>query len=152
MQSTREARTEDKQRTTVREVMTPKPTQVDAGAPVTEAARAMRDQDIGVVLVTEKGQLCGTLTDRDIAVRSVAEGKDPNRMKVGEICSRDVWSVSSTEPLADVIHLMREHSVRRVPVVQDGGTPIGIVSLGDLAMRLDPSSVLGGISAAPPNH
>jgi CBS domain-containing protein len=91
------------------------------------------------------------LTDRDVVVRAVAEGRDPKSIKVGEIVSEDVATVTPDEPVDKVVSLMREKAIRRVPVV-DGGRPVGIVSLGDLAVERDSKSALADISAAEPNR
>jgi CBS domain-containing protein len=135
----------------IRDIMTEEPARFETSASVSEAARAMRDRGVGAVLVTENGELRGLLTDRDIAVRAVADGKDPGKLKVGEICSREIHTLSPEETLDRAVELMRQRSIRRVPVV-DGTKPIGIVSLGDLAIHLDPKSVLGNISAAQPTR
>jgi CBS domain-containing protein len=91
------------------------------------------------------------LTDRDVVVRAVAEGRDPKSIKVGEIVSEDVATVTPDEPVDKVVSLMREKAIRRVPVV-DGGRPVGVVSLGDLAVERDSKSALADISAAEPNR
>jgi CBS domain-containing protein len=136
---------------TVREVMTRKPVALQAGTTLEEAARAMRDHDIGDVVVLQDDSVRGIVTDRDIAVRAVAEGRDPSSSVLAEICSRRMVTISPDEPVDRAITLMREHAVRRLPVVENG-RPIGIVSLGDLAVERDPESVLGHISAADPNR
>jgi CBS domain-containing protein len=122
-----------------------------ASASIMDAARTMKDNDIGNIVVMDGGRLCGILTDRDIVVRGIAEGSDPNKLTVDDICSDDVASVSPTDEVAAAIRLMREKAIRRLPVVDDG-RPVGIVSLGDLAQTRDPSSALGEISAAQPNR
>lgn len=135
----------------VKEVMTKDPICVPATATAREAAQAMRDAGVGDVIIMRDGKLGGILTDRDIAVRAVAEGKDPNSVKVGEIASKDVQALSPKDTLDQAIKLMREKAVRRLPVV-DGDRPVGMVSLGDLALNRDPDSALAGISGAPPNR
>jgi CBS domain-containing protein len=109
----------------------------------------MRDQGIGDVLVEHDGSL-GIVTDRDIVTRAVAEGRDPQQVRVGDICTRDVETVSPDMSVDDVIRLMSDKAVRRVPVVE-AGRPVGIVALGDLAVDRDRRSLLADISAAPPN-
>jgi CBS domain-containing protein len=135
----------------LREIMTQRPVTVETGDTVTAAARSMRDGNIGVVVVLESGQVQGVLTDRDIVVRALAEGRDPARTSVGEVCSRELTTLAPTDSIEDAVKIMRDKAIRRLPVVE-GGRPIGIVSLGDLAVDRDPTSVLGGISAAPPNR
>jgi CBS domain-containing protein len=136
---------------TIRDVMTTHPITFPATSSLVEAARAMRDSDIGDVMVTENGRLCGMVTDRDIAVRGVAEGHDVSSLTLGDICSRQLTTLSPMDNVDDAVRLMREKALRRLPVV-DGGKPVGIVSLGDLAVTQDPHSALGNISAAPANH
>lgn len=119
--------------------------------PLPDAARTMRDQAIGDVLVRDDdGRLCGIVTDRDLVVRALADGGDPSSKTLGEVCSGSVHTVKTDAEIGDVIALMERESLRRVPVV-DGDRPVGIVSLGDLAERLDGNSALGKISAAPPD-
>ncbi|MBQ0889287.1 CBS domain-containing protein [Streptomyces sp. RM72] len=134
----------------VRDVMTGDPVTVEPLTSVTAVARLMRDRDLGAVLVTEGDRLRGLVTDRDLVVRAVAGGGDPEQTTVAGACSDDVVTVRSDEELDHAVRLMREHAVRRLPVVDDG-RPVGIVSLGDLAMERDPESALGDISVARPN-
>jgi len=135
----------------VRDVMSRQPLTVEDSATVMDAARAMREANIGDVIVLKGGSICGMVTDRDIVIRAVAEGRDPKSIKVGEICSADVATVAPDEPVDKVISLMRQKAIRRVPVVE-GGKPVGVVSLGDLAIEKDSKSALADISAAQPNQ
>lgn len=137
---------------TVRDVMTPSPLTVSSDSPIIEAARAMRDKDVGAVLVMQNdGKLCGIVTDRDIVVRALADGLDPENTPVSRICSQSIEQVSPDATVQEAVRIMREKAIRRIPVTQNG-KPIGIVSLGDLAITQDPNSALGQISAAPPNN
>ncbi|MDQ4040903.1 MAG: CBS domain-containing protein [Actinomycetota bacterium] len=136
---------------TVNDVMTGDPRTVAPGDTIAEAARAMRESDAGDVLVVDQGRLSGIVTDRDIAIRAVADGRDPNETPVSEVCTTDVHTLTPDQSVDDAIRLMREHNVRRIPVVQDG-RPAGVVSLGDLAIERDERSALAEISAAPPDH
>jgi CBS domain-containing protein len=136
---------------TVGEVMTPNPATIDPDAPVAGAARLMREQDIGAVVVADDGRPVGIVTDRDIAVRVVAEGRDPRETPVRDAASGDVEAVRPDTKISDATELMRLRAVRRLPVVE-GGTIVGIVSLGDLAVERDRESVLGQISAMPGNR
>lgn len=135
----------------IREVMTKDPVTLSAETPVVEAAGTMRDADIGNVIVLEGDDICGIVTDRDITIRAVAERKDVSSTTLGEICSRDVTTLSPDDSVKDAVRIMREKAIRRIPVVE-GGTPIGIVSIGDLAVERDPQSALADISAAQPNE
>lgn len=135
----------------VRDVMTGKPVSIQARTTITEAARHMRDEDIGNVLVMKDGTLCGIVTDRDITVRATAEGLDPNKTKVGDICSQELVTIEADHPISEAVNVMRSKALRRLPVV-DHGKPVGIVSIGDLAVERDPKSVLASISTAEPNE
>jgi CBS domain-containing protein len=137
----------------VRDVMTTKPVALEDEASVVEAARAMRDGDFGfvVVLKDQGGSVCGVVTDRDIAVRVVAEGVDPKEVRLADICEGEVTTVGPEEPADTVAELMRKMAIRRVPVVE-GGRLIGVVSLGDLAKKMDEGRALADISSAPPNR
>ena len=136
----------------VGDVMTARPVAIEEEASVVEAARAMRDGDFGsVIVVTEPdGEICGIVTDRDIAVRVVAEGVDARSVRLGDICRGEVVTVGPDEPVDNAANLMRKKAIRRVPVV-DGGRLVGIVSLGDLAKRMDEGHALADISSAPPS-
>jgi len=136
---------------TIKELMTEDPITLEPKASAREAAERMREADVGAMLVVEGDELKGLLTDRDIVVRAVAEGKDPDDVSVGDICSSSVVSVAAEDSVDDAIKTMREHDIRRVPVLDDE-KPVGIVSLGDLAVAQDSDSVLGDISAAEPNN
>jgi CBS domain-containing protein len=135
----------------IREVMTSDPRTVSADATLEDAAREMSQDDVGAVLVEDRGTLAGILTDRDIVVRAIAERRDPSSTKVGDIATRDVKALTPDQSVDDAIKLVREQNVRRIPVVQDG-RPAGIVSIGDLAIERDTGSALADISSEPGNN
>lgn len=137
----------------VRDVMTPRPVALEDKASVVDAARAMRDGDFGSVIVVREpgGSVCGVVTDRDVAIRVVAEGVDPRSVRLADICDREVATVGPDEPVEKVANLMRGKAIRRVPVVE-GGQLVGVVSLGDLAKKMDEGDALADISSAPPNR
>ena len=135
----------------VRDIMTPLPHTIQSIESVMNAAQLMRKSDIGDVIVVEDEQLFGILTDRDIVVRVLAEGRDPETTPVGDICSRELTTVRPTDSVGDVVRVMREKAIRRLPVVEESGEVIGIVSIGDVAVERDRHSALADISAAPPN-
>jgi CBS domain-containing protein len=136
---------------TVEEIMTKDPRTVKAEDPILEGARVMRDNDIGDVLVNESGQVTGILTDRDIVVRAVAEGRDADSTTVGDVCTTGVQAIEPEASVDDALRMMRENDIRRLPVVKDG-RPVGIVSLGDLAIEREPDSALADISTAAPDQ
>ena len=137
---------------TVGELMTRDPVMVEPTSTVKDAARVMRDRDIGAVLVADKGQLVGLLTDRDIVVRGIADKDDPSSLKVMDIVSKEVETVKPNDPVEQVVRTMRSKALRRMPVVDDRGKPVGMVAIGDLAVELDSRSALADISAADPNR
>src|SRR6266540_2470268 len=104
----------------VREAMTADPVCLAPDTPLIDAAVQMREYDIGDVLIAEQARVYGMLTDRDIVVRALAEGKDPARTTVGEIASGRIVTVAPDDPVSRAVELMREHAVRRLPVCQDG--------------------------------
>ena len=136
--------------TTVRDVMTSALVTFPATATAAEAAQGMREWDIGDVLVEKDGRVAGIVTDRDIVVRAVAEGRLPSTVKLGEICSDMLIKVAPSDSVEVAIRLMRDNALRRVPVFE-GDRAVGIVTLGDLAIERDGNSALADISAAPPN-
>lgn len=137
--------------TLVRELMIESPVTVMADATLTEAARLMRDADIGDVIVVNRKKPVGMLTDRDIVVRSVVENRMPDTVTVGEICTTDVVTVTPDADLDQAMELMRRAAVRRLPVT-DNGTLVGVLSMGEMAIDGDETtSLLADISSADPN-
>ena len=116
----------------VRDEMTEDPRSIGASESVVDAARAMREGDIGSLPVTDDEQLLGMITDRDITMRVVSEAADPNTTSVGDVCSRDVISVEADKDHEEAVALMARHQVRRLPVVEDGRL-VGIVAQADIA-------------------
>jgi CBS domain-containing protein len=135
----------------IREIMTADPRTVETGATVAEAAREMRDGDVGSVVVVENGAVAGIVTDRDIAVRVVAEGLDPDATRVSEVATMAPVTLTVDQSVDDAIRLVREQNVRRIIVLQDGRAA-GIVSLGDLAIERDTDSALADIASEPANN
>ncbi|MQA87002.1 MAG: CBS domain-containing protein [Streptosporangiales bacterium] len=134
----------------VRDVMTSPPVTVSADTTLREVAQTMRDTDIGTVVVTRNGDVLGVVTDRDMVVRAFAEDGAAGSQRVEDICSSELVTVTPDTDADDAVQLMRRHAVRRLPVV-DGNRPVGVVSIGDLAVDRDRKSALADISAAPPN-
>ena len=136
----------------IKEVMTPNPTTLPLSATAEDAAKKMRDENIGDVLVVDDEQiLCGIVTDRDIALQVVAAGVDPKALRLDDIASKDVASLPPGATVETAARVMRDKAVRRLPIV-DRGKPVGVVSLGDLAIERDPDSALAVISSAPPDR
>src|SRR3982750_1672600 len=122
---------------TVGELMTRDPVMVEPTSTVKDAARVMRARDIGAGLAADKGQPVGLLTDRDIVVRGIADKDDPSSLKVMDIVSKEVETVKPNDPVEQVVRTMRSKALRRMPVVDDRGKPVGMVAIGDLAVELD---------------
>jgi CBS domain-containing protein len=141
-----------KHRETVQDVMTADPIMMPASATILAAAQKMRSAAIGDVLVLDDdgGKILGIVTDRDMVVRGIAEGLDPRVNTLDQICSRTLTTVSPDDSIEAAEQLMREKAIRRLPVVKRG-RPVGIVSIGDLAIEQDRDSTLADVSAAPPN-
>jgi CBS domain-containing protein len=134
----------------VRELMTSALVALRPSQPVIDAAKAMREHNIGSVLVIDNGQLKGLVTDRDIVVRAIADSRDPGKTTIAEVCSPAPVTVSSGDDAEEAVRRMREHSIRRIPVVDDGRA-VGILSIGDLAIERDERSALADISVEVPN-
>ena len=122
---------------TIREVMTSKLCSIDTDKTVTYAAKMMRDEDVGIAPIVEGDRLVGVLTDRDIAVRVVAEGRDPEQVKVTEVASRDLVTLDPQQDLDEALRLMAQHQVRRLPVVEEDGRLVGVVAQADVAQQAD---------------
>ena len=133
----------------VSDVMTAAPVGVYYSQTIGETARIMRDTQVGAVLVVSDGALSGVVTDRDLVVRGLAEGEGPDS-PVGPLCSGDLVGVAADADVEEAEQLMREHAVRRLPVITDGQV-VGIVSMGDLAVTAEADSPLAAVSRAQPN-
>ena len=135
---------------TVADVMTRNPVTIERGRSTAEAARLMAREGMGDVIVTDNGTVTGILTDRDIAVRLVAEEKDARTPEAGIVSATEQDTVAPDMPQDQAIRLMRHQAARRLPVLQQGRA-VGVVSLGDLAIERDEDSALADISAAEDN-
>ena len=136
----------------VADVMTRNPVVCRLDTSLAAAATIMRDRDIGDLLVEQDGRLVGIVTDRDIVVSGLAEGRDPAALTVGDVATGPVECVETEADVNDAARLMEQSAVRRLAVIDATGRPVGIVTLGDLAAAVDSESALGSISASPPNN
>jgi CBS domain-containing protein len=124
----------------VRDLMTKGPRTVQPDASVADAARLMRDEDTGIIPIAEgDGRLAGVVTDRDITIHVVAEGKDPTSTKVTEAASKNIVTIDPQQDLDEALRLMAEHQVRRLPVVEEDGKLAGILAQADVARHADPA-------------
>jgi len=134
----------------MRDIMSPAAVCMAPGESVAAAARAMKQHGIGTVLVLAGGRLSGLVTDRDITVRVLAENRDPRSTAIGDLCSSELAVLGPDDDVEQAIRLVRERAVRRIPILADG-KPVGVVSIGDLALEQDATSALSGLSSAPPS-
>ncbi len=140
----------------VRDVMTPNPECVSNNDSILDVARIMKNEDTGVVPVLDGKKIVGLITDRDIVVRGIAEGRDLNNLRVNEIMTKSIRKVKEDTPINEVLNLMSSSEIRRVPVVNNNDELVGIVSIGDIAAQGNQDGKVGKaveeISEAPPNN
>jgi CBS domain-containing protein len=121
----------------IKDVMTSDPCTIDAGKSVAYAAKMMRDEDVGLAPIVEGEKLIGMLTDRDIAIRVVAEGRNPDQVTVGDVASKQVVTIDPQQDLDQALRIMAKHQVRRLPVVEEDGRLVGVVAQADIAREGD---------------
>jgi CBS domain-containing protein len=140
----------------VRDVMTSNPETVSERDSLRDVARIMKDRDTGVVPVVDGRKIIGLITDRDIVVRGLAEGKNLESATVTDVMTRQVRSVRDDSSVNDALELMTRADIRRVPVVNGQDELVGIVSLGDISINTNKDDKVGktieSISQAPPNN
>lgn len=105
----------------------------EAETSVSDVAKMMAKNDIGAVPVGKKDKLIGMITDRDIALRVVAKGRDPKKTSAEEVMTKDIIYCRTTETVEDAIHLMDQKKIRRLPVLDDNKRLVGMLSLGDVS-------------------
>jgi len=125
----------------VQQLMTANPCSIDSDKSVAYAAKMMRDENVGLAPIVEGNRLVGTVTDRDITIRVVAEGKNPESTKVTEIASTELVTVEPKQDLDEALRLMAKHQVRRLPVVEEGGRLVGVVAQADVARNADDAQI-----------
>lgn len=139
-------------RRAVSDVMTRQVVYLPADTTLDEAARAMRERNIGDVVVTEGPTLAGMVTDRDIVVRAIADGRDPRATTLGAIATRELIMIQQTATTEEAAAIMRGRAVRRLLVCDADRQLVGIVSLGDLATEVERDPELTDMSGAGPYH
>ena len=117
----------------INELMSPNPCAIDADRPVAYAAKMMAQEDVGLAPIVEGDRLVGTVTDRDIVTRVIAQGRDPESTSVREIASTDLVTIDPQQELGEALQLMARHQVRRLPVVEEDGRLVGVVAQADVA-------------------
>lgn len=130
------------------DVMTRNPTTCSSQSPVTEAAQLMEREGVGAIPVCDNGKLEGIVTDRDIAVRVVAGGRDPRQTTIGDVMTRDPKCVSADEPIDRALEVMESSQVRRIPVIDGAGKLVGIIAQADIATRLNNDNATGEVVEA----
>jgi CBS domain-containing protein len=128
----------------IRELMTANPCAIDADKTVDYAAKMMRDEDVGFAPIVEGDRLIGTLTDRDVAIGVVAEGKDPRSTAVRDVASKQLVTIDPQQSLDEALRLMAKHQVRRLPVVEEDRRLIGVLAQADIAREAD-AATTGGL-------
>lgn len=121
----------------IRKLMFVKPRTVKVGDSVVEAAKLMKGEETGIAPIVEDGRLIGVVTDHDITLRVVAEGRDPRTTRVEDVASRDLITIDPDESLDEALALMAHHDVRRLPVIEEDGTLVGIVSHADVLRHVE---------------
>ena len=122
----------------IREAMTSNPCAIEADRSVAYAAKMMKQEDVGLAPIVESGRLVGALTDRDIVVRVVAEGKDPDTVSVRDVSSENLVTIDPQQGLDEALSLMARYQVRRLPVVEEDGRLVGVLAQADVAEGAKP--------------
>jgi CBS domain-containing protein len=120
----------------IKDIMTTDIACVDTKSTVADAAKKMKDLNVGSVLVIDKEQLQGLVTDRAIATKAVAEKKDPSKVPVTDIMTRDIVGCSEEDDVFDALQTMGKNRIRRLPVVNERSQLVGVVSMADIAGQM----------------
>lgn len=118
----------------VREIMTKEVGTATLDSTIEDVAAMMKEEDVGAIPVVDDGELAGIVTDRDIVIRCIAEGKNPSDTTVEEILTEELHTIEPEADVEDAAQVMSERQIRRLPVV-DGGELVGVISLGDIAVK-----------------
>jgi CBS domain-containing protein len=135
-----------------KDVMSKKPEFLPPTATLKQAADQMRTHDYGFLPVGENDKLVGALTDRDIAIRAVAEGRDPGKTTIKDVMSKGIHYCFETDSLEDVAQMMEQLQVRRLVVLNKDKRMTGIISFGDLATKCKNNKLCGEIAEAVSHH
>ncbi len=136
----------------IKEISTPEPQHISPDATLVEAAEDMKSRNVGILPICENDILIGTVTDRDITVRAVAEGRNPYTTKVREVMSSKIIYCFGDQNIEDAAQMMEKGKIRRLPVLDDDNRLVGIVSIGDLAVRAHRNDLAGRTLAAVAAH
>jgi CBS domain-containing protein len=119
----------------IRDILTKDPEVIHPDATICEAARMMKQHDIGMLPVCDGDRLVGSLTDRDLTIRAIADGADPLKTRVREVMTSRIYHCFEDDGLAEATRIMEDQQIRRLPVLNREKRLIGIISVGDLAVR-----------------
>jgi CBS domain-containing protein len=136
----------------IKEIITREPMCISPDANLVEAAEDMKALDVGILPICENDQLVGAVTDRDITVRAVAEGRNPQTTKVRDVMSDEVIYCFDDQNVEEAARVMEEMQVRRLPILDHDHRLVGIVSIGDLAARAHQIDLAGRTLAAVSAH
>jgi CBS domain-containing protein len=124
---------------------------VSPDTPIVKLAKQMREKDIGAIPVGSNGQLLGMVTDRDITIRAVANGKDISNLKAQDVMTKSVVCCRDTEKIRDAVHTMEAKQIRRLPVLDENSHLVGMISLGDISQAM-PEKIAGEVMKAVSAH
>jgi len=127
----------------LRDIMTHNVEVVSAGASLKDAAKKMKDLDVGLIPVCDGDRLKGVLTDRDITIRATADGRDPSKTKVSEVMSTDLAYCLEDQEVEEAVSVMEARQIRRLPIVNQNKRLIGIISLADIAVHVGDRDLSG---------
>lgn len=123
----------------VREIMTAEPRTCTPETTLAAAANLMWEDDCGILPVVDEGELVGVVTDRDMYVALATRNERASQLRVGAVATRSVWTCAPEDDVHEALTRMKEHSVRRLPVVGFGNTVLGILSMNDVTRSADPN-------------
>jgi CBS domain-containing protein len=129
----------------ITEILTPNPQCISPETTLTTAAQKMKSLDVGMLPICENDRLVGTITDRDITIRCIARGANPNTTTVHDAMTREIVYCFEDEDVEDAAELMEQKQIRRLPVLSRNKRLVGIVSLGDLAVRTQREKLAGEV-------
>ena len=128
----------------VKEIMTKNPEMVSIDTSLMDAAKKMKDLDVGVMPVSRENSVVGVVTDRDIVVRGIAEQRDPSMTVVRDVMSSHVLTCPENTDIRDAAQTMKKNKVRRLVITDTSGKPVGIISLGDIATKSSAKKEMSG--------
>jgi len=129
----------------ISEILTPTPQCISPESTVTMAAERMKLLNVGMLPICDRDRLVGSITDRDITIRATSHGANPNTTLVGDVMTKDIVYCFEDEDIEKAARQMEEHQIRRLPVLNRDKRLVGILSLGDLAVRTQREKLAGEV-------